>query len=350
MRNKVSSRRILSARNSAIRSRRLISSYGGFTLVELLVVIAIIGILIALLLPAVQAAREAARRSQCSNNLKQIGLALHNYHDVQKVFPPAALNPGSMGTGTAHPTYGRMVPPGGVRNFTGYIAILPYIEQQAIYDKIDFRLAVGMVDIDSVGGGGYQQAATNHRIAAYDCPSEPGYDNPHSYSGASSAYYAATNAWRTNYGFVSHLIDDNASSGLVSSGAAVPYDKISATTKAIFGGFNGAARIEEIKDGTSNTMALIETKHRKSYSAYGPYWNMYVHTHLICPRYGINVNYVSNGVPQNYSLNNRAGSHHPGGAQALLADGSVRFLSETIPIATLNALVSVAGGEVIGDY
>lgn len=325
----------------------------GFTLVELLVVIAIIGILIALLLPAVQAAREAARRSQCSNNLKQIGLALHNYHDVNRVFPPAALNPGAQGTGKVHATYGQMVPPGGVRNFTGYIAILPYIEQQGIYDMIDFRLAVGMTDADGIGGGGYQQAATNHRLGAYECPSDPGYLNPNT---STSQPYAMENAWRANYGFVSHTVDyqlthNNSDGRTDGSGIIVAYANIVTDAKAIFGGFNGAAKIEGIKDGTSNTMALMETKQRKTSSSYGPYWNMYAHTHLICPRYGINVNYIdSKGVQYNYMYAWRAGSFHPGGAQALLADGSVRFISETIPIATLNALVSVFGREVVGEY
>ncbi len=320
-----------------------------FTLVELLVVIAIIGILVALLLPAIQAAREAARRTQCTNNLKQLGLAIQNYHDVHGCFPPSALNPGSLGTGTPHPNYGLMVPSNGVRNFTGYIAILPHIEQQAIYDMIDFRFAVGKADFDGVGGGGYQSTATNHRIAAYECPSEPGYDNPRTYTG-SSAHYLCENAWRTNYGFVSYNYDDNGSSGLISGGAAIAYDKIQSATKTIFNGFNGAAKIKDIIDGTSNTMALVETKQQKTSSAYGPFWNMYVHTHLIAPRLGINVNYVNNGVPTTVSLNNRAGSFHPGGALSVFADGSVRFIDEAVPVATLTALSSMAGREIVDQF
>src|SRR3569832_1085053 len=97
----------------------------GFTLIELLVVIAIIAVLIALLLPAVQQAREAARRSQCKNNLKQFGLALHNYHDNYKMFCPAYMNPGSSAC------------PGGVgntRNATGYLYLLPYLDQAPLYN------------------------------------------------------------------------------------------------------------------------------------------------------------------------------------------------------------------------
>jgi prepilin-type N-terminal cleavage/methylation domain-containing protein len=337
--------------NSRCGWARLVFS-GGFTLVELLVVVAIIGVLIALLLPAVQAAREAARRAQCSNNLKQIGLGLHNYHDAHKVFPPAALNPGVHGTGKSHSSYGQMIPPGGIRNFTGHIFILPYIEQQAIYDKIDFRFAVGKYDVDSVGGGGFQHAATNHRIGVYECPSDPGWVNP--YTSASSE-----NAWRTNYGFVGHYPDyymtANSASGS-STGIIVPYHLVGKETtnnptgyQAMFGGFNGAARIEDIKDGTSNTLALMESPQRKVSNSYGPFWNMYTYRSLICPRYGLNSHDTVEGWKE-YMYPSYAGSYHPGGGQAVLADGSVRFFSETTPIDTLNALVSVFGKEVVGQY
>ncbi|EAQ78053.1 DUF1559 family PulG-like putative transporter, partial [Blastopirellula marina] len=108
----------------------------GFTLVELLVVIAIIGVLIALLLPAVQQAREAARRMSCSNNLKQLGLALHNYHDTHLVFPygRSAAAEGSGLGGTSPQTY---------RSQTGLTALLPFIEKQALYNTIDFSAGLG---------------------------------------------------------------------------------------------------------------------------------------------------------------------------------------------------------------
>ena len=329
----------------------------GFTLVELLVVIAIIGILIALLLPAVQAAREAARRAQCSNNMKQLGLALHNYHDAHKVFPPSAINPGGYMVNSpngANPPLIDTAAGQRVRNVTGYILILPYLEQQAVHDKIDFRLAVGMADWQGVGGGGYQQAATNVRLQAFECPSEPGYDNPHNYP--TQNMYTAQNAWRSNYGFVSDAHEyymHNRSP--IAFAAPIPYSRISYLTKAIFGGFNGAARIEEIKDGTSNTMAMIETKMQKTDggsggSQFGPFWNMYTHTHPIVPNlYGINRVWTPGAVlRRSYAWG--AGSHHPGGAQALLADGSVRFISETIEQATVVGLVSMAGHEVLKEF
>jgi prepilin-type N-terminal cleavage/methylation domain-containing protein len=124
----------------------------GFTLVELLVVIAIIGILIALLLPAVQAAREAARRTQCNNNLKQIGLALHNYHDSHKTFPPDAV----WGAFVAAAPTAQQNP----YHTTWLLAILPYLEQQPLYDTVDFELPM------------YGQPVTSTQLGALQCPSD----------------------------------------------------------------------------------------------------------------------------------------------------------------------------------
>jgi len=310
--------------------------------VELLVVIAIIGILVALLLPAIQAAREAARRTQCTNNMKQLGVGLHNYHDTHNVFPAAAMNPGALGSQL-------YVPTGGVRNHTGYMALLPFIEQRALYDQIDLNLATGVVDRASLGGGGYQHAATNQRVSAFDCPSDPDYNNPHTLSG--NVAYDCEYAWRVNYGFVTHT------NGVETSTTSPAYFKIRTTAKAIFGGFNGAASIEEIKDGTSNTIAMIETpKHKFNhtttlgpYTTFGPYWNQYVYTHLISPAtHGINrpsCHWYPTLADCEYVYAWGAGSSHPGGCMILLADASVRFISDATAIATVTALVSMEGLE-----
>ncbi|MDP6554755.1 MAG: DUF1559 domain-containing protein, partial [Pirellulaceae bacterium] len=145
----------------------------GFTLVELLVVIAIIGILVALLLPAVQAAREAARRMSCSNNLKQIGIALHNYHDTYKTFPPDAIWwGGNRKTGLSRTTNNAGVS-GGQRNYTWIALILPFMEQQPLHDRIDFKVP-GLRQ--NIGNNTELQSVV---LPAFLCPSDPTYgDKP----------------------------------------------------------------------------------------------------------------------------------------------------------------------------
>lgn len=146
-------------------------------LVELLVVIAIIGILVALLLPAVQAAREAARRMSCGNNMKQMGIAMHNYHDTYKTLPSSDINGGSRYSGN-------YVPRGQIRNFTGYLLMLPFYEQGPLHDQIDFRRATGRADWVNRGGGGTQPVFDNTyvKIPTLICPSDVPYDDPHTYT------------------------------------------------------------------------------------------------------------------------------------------------------------------------
>ena len=240
-----------------------------------------------------------------------------------------------------------------VRNVTAHILLLPYMEQQQIYDKIDFKLAVGAADWPGAGGGGFQPQATNVQLAAYECPSDPGYSNP--YTGTASMYYTQ-NAWRSNYGFVSATTEYTMNNERTAWAPPLPYGRIDYPTKAIFGGFNGAAKINQITDGTSNTMAVIETKQKKGDSApwpqLGPFWNMWTHAYSIIPTtYGINLSWVPSS-PLGLSYAWGAGSYHPGGAMMLMADGSTRFISQTTPRAVVSALVTMANGhsEPIGEF
>jgi prepilin-type N-terminal cleavage/methylation domain-containing protein len=226
----------------------------GFTLVELLVVIAIIGILVALLLPAIQAAREAARRAQCGNNLKQLGVAVHNYHDAYQVFPPAGIGYGWCSEG--RPGFPTML------NVSGWTMVLPFLEQQSLYDRYDPRQSAsaqnttyccslppnthGTLMGDPVTSGNAEVLAT--RIAVFRCPSDPG--NP-LHSTSSTAYsikagspYAGV---KTNYDFSTNkTLNCDYWNGLADQ------------SRAMFGE-NSNSKMSSVIDGTANTVAVAET-------------------------------------------------------------------------------------------
>jgi prepilin-type N-terminal cleavage/methylation domain-containing protein/prepilin-type processing-associated H-X9-DG protein len=210
-----------------------------FTLIELLVVIAIIAILVALLLPAVQQAREAARRSSCKNNLKQIGLALHNYHETFSTFPPTQIftyYPPGVAPGAA----------GGLpRNHTWISMLLPYLEQGPLYDQIDFSLGMCTPPGSCPAGAGNTPAPTGYQldisgrpivatpIQTLMCPSDPGFNgNVQLSHGVSHTNYAGANGWDWHYR-ANHPV-----SGVFQNG--------------------GCTRIRDIQKGTSTTIAVGE--------------------------------------------------------------------------------------------
>ncbi len=319
------------------------SSYRrGFTLIELLVVIAIIAILIALLLPAVQQAREAARRSTCKNNFKQIGLALHNYHDTHSVFPPAAINPGSAqceraaGLPEGNPTPEELI----ILNHTCYQLLLPFLDNAPLYGRYNFTRSTSTYTLtrtDSasctdanpsfVGSG--QLSVPKSTPPVFLCPSD---SKPQKYS----TYL------KTSYGVASHTTEYSMTK---------PYGSDLSNSKGTLG-INGSARIGDITDGTSNTIVMIEAPLRLTSSSYGPFWNAYRHTNFIYPYgYGINRNHVSGTTTYQYPYAWGAGSSHVGGCHILLNDGSVRFLSENVNRTTvIRALVSIRGDEVMPEY
>lgn len=302
------------------------SRLSGFTLIELLVVIAIIAILIALLLPAVQQAREAARRSQCKNHMKQWGLALHNYHDVAKQFPPSVINPGSYYSD-------QFVQPGQIRNITGYLLLLPYIDQTPLYNRINFSLATGAADWKGVGGGGFQTVLDNAEVPIQYCPSDPGYDNPHTYTPQNM--YTARNFTRVNYGFVHENYEYSGYSGK-------PWVKNTWKQRSAFG-INRSAKFGSITDGASNTMLMIETPQEKNgCSCFGPFLQAYTHTHFITP-YNRGINENRNGSFSPYAWG--AGSHHTGGCHTVMGDGRVIFISENMSRNILRAMESIKGHE-----
>lgn len=308
----------------------------GFTLIELLVVIAIIAILVALLLPAVQQAREAARRTQCKNNLKQIGIALHNYHDVYKMFPCgiAASPDDNFGFDDDGYAWGVM--------------LLPFIEQTNLYQSLPMTVNSWQgshTGTTENGGMGFVAGAGNygvHRdyyarfgtplpgadtiIKAYRCPSSALPDRiPASYNQGKVSYnYAASRPHCVGFA----VTDYKMSGGFGDRGfGAKPRD-------LYFAGRNFNTRIRDITDGTSNTIAIAESAYPGRSGNELPVWISGVtsdENSLFKTQYPSTINAGTNANDFAAATDDDSPfSWHVGGAQFLFADGSVHFLSENL--------------------
>lgn len=308
----------------------------GFTLVELLVVIAIIGILIALLLPAVQAAREAARRMQCANNLKQIGLALHNFHDSYGTLPEGCQASGPNGQG-------------GNYNCTNWrTLIMPYIELGNVYDQLDVNGAPTRGWISFPGyDPGNQAALVGLVVPGYLCPSSQR-------EGIEPQYFGTTNDYNVNKHMQAHYTG-------VSGAAPDPANRPDALYSDPYGlgqmGRNGIFEINKakqvtVKDGSSNTLMVVEqsglVNHSKEINGnyagawgggyfYTPGANGYYNA-LTTTKFQINYDVIVPGNQWSHNCHTVANSEHPGGINALRGDGSVSFLSETLDMETYRRL------------
>ena len=339
-----------------------------FTLIELLVVIAIIAILIALLLPAVQQAREAARRTQCKNNLKQIGLGLHNYHDIYNTLPIGAV--GSYGPAFAQ-TWG----------FSWYMRILPNIDQANVFSRINFS---GTHPGWSCCGDGVGQANGDVMRAATipwaTCPSSPLPSKRDTGGGPTTItqYHGISGATNGN-GFT------NAANGLANCcgccGGQQATGQIAGTGSLVVGESVG---FKDMTDGTTNVMVVGEASNfiwsaaptaggSKTVVVNGAHGIMMgspnVTTvaaagaaamferpfNLTTVRYAPNSPAINNdanwpGVGDNYGSNNPLSSGHTGGVQVLLGDGSARFLSDNVDLLTLRRLSTRNDGQVLGEF
>jgi prepilin-type N-terminal cleavage/methylation domain-containing protein len=301
----------------------------GFTLIELLVVIAIIAVLIALLLPAVQQAREAARRTQCKNNLKQLGLAMHNYHDTSNTFPPGQLQP----IGQDHS------PRKGTDRSCWMQQILPFIDQAPLYNSFAPLMSSGTwaaswPKIDSV-------------IPGLMCPTDPA--NPKQ---------IAPNT--PNQGFFGNYLACSGSQPFGTTGGGLSSNGIDGMFYAY-----SSTRIRDLTDGTSNTLMASEillTKDTSAYDIRGAYYNTWDGNSLVTTALPPNTT-VGDRTETNNCINGPrtpcatsgvnvlyARSHHTGGVQGVMGDGAVRFISENIDASVFRALGSRAKGEITGEF
>jgi prepilin-type N-terminal cleavage/methylation domain-containing protein/prepilin-type processing-associated H-X9-DG protein len=310
-----------------------------FTLVELLVVIAIIGILIGMLLPAVQQVREAARRVKCANNIKQLGLALHNHHSAK----------GHLPAGTAYLDLS-------ANSFLGFgynrqawgVDILPFIEQQSVFDRYDPKLVgVGYSNWYNTANSNSPDAPAAAQVASLLCPTD----------GQSEYPRKIGNNWYALCNYLAFIGDRPYQHGLPSSH---PNLNAPASKPAAFG--TGVwRRFEDIRDGTSNTLMLGEylTGTNETNEPRGWYWsdepaNSVIQTgdtpntsvpDLIFP--GWCKNHPDKNLPCQQDTDEMAASrsYHPGGVNVVLVDGSVHFVTDNIALSTWQALGSISDGE-----
>ncbi len=323
-----------------MKPRPAVSPRRGFTLIELLVVIAIIAILIALLLPAVQQAREAARRTQCKNNMKQIGLALHNYEATFTVFPPSMTSPPGQGVWQYNGDAAHAFDPNKhLHSFASLI--LPYIDQASLYNTMNYnQSALAAVN----------RTAAKQVMPFFRCPSfsgtnystDPIYVNaPRSCTECAIRNYAVMGA-KAVVGL----------SGTTAEGVMYPRSKTS---------------FRDITDGSSNTVVIAETREQQA-----SVWIDGSCAALAARPLGLPPTYPTYALPQsslNYpppnsptlfyfngtpfgAITQKYGpsSLHTGGVHHLMGDGTVRFLSENLDYLLYDALVTRNGGEVIGEF
>jgi prepilin-type N-terminal cleavage/methylation domain-containing protein/prepilin-type processing-associated H-X9-DG protein len=328
----------------------------GFTLIELLVAIGIIGVLVALILPAVQSSREAARRAQCTSNLKQIGIAFHNYYDAMRQLPPAYVAvrhtilpsfidiTGLTDDANIH-TYGEF--------------ILPYIEQKNVYRGIDFKQPYfAPIDLTSIGLGNY--TADNQAIVAFPfsiflCPSAPTRSaNPFSFTWTDLPIPVVYKAGGNDYG---------PSNGITKKGGLLSLapPQGGGLANGVMSDNNPSTKFRDVTDGTSQTALMWEIAARPDIynggkkvpgATGGGGWTDILNAENWFS--GSSPDGGTVGGPCAINCTNQVNcgvySFHPGGVNVLLTDGSVQFLGENVDVGVFVALVTMQGGTYVQPF
>ncbi|TWT60118.1 DUF1559 domain-containing protein [Rubinisphaera italica] len=327
----------------------------GFTLIELLVVIAIIAILVALLLPAVQQAREAARRSSCKNNLKQIGLAIHNYHDVHLTFPPGGFAPDAATN----------------RGASWLTRILPQVEQGAAYDQITFNGTDWTMQSNRTNRN--WNITNTLRVKTFNCPSSP---LPETRTQNTNASTQALGAPAT---ITYQLVNYVGIAGSYDSGSdLVSLPSPTAWTGYYRSNYNGVivsvdtlnnrpVRLKDVTDGTTNTFVVGEQSEyrvrpdgvkedKRACNHDGGSWSGGAGgsadwwLNMTVTRMPINFKGADNGQQQAYYRHTLLTSPHKGGAQFAMADGSVQFVSDNVNYGILTRLCDKGDGQPLGEF
>jgi len=324
----------------------------GFTIIELMVVVCLVGLLISLLLPSLQTAREAARRTQCRNNLRQIGLALHNYHAAHHRFPPSRLNVGFILSGGR--TDGG---PPRYTNASGWTMLLPFLDQAALYGQYNHNQAAswswfygGYTSAHVQGSPDANYAVVSRVLPGLLCPSD---SNELNFPGRNQLYSVSgtlPGGARTNYDF-------NIWSG-ESLRQGYAFRLLPSDQRALFAS-SWSSKMSFVLDGASNTAMVTETI-RSVWNGQPPAWGHACHlgVGIDLARYPINTWVFGPNNPVFLSMRRpgrladwgTAGSLHTGGCFLLLVDGSVQFLSETIDGGTRRRLHTISDGNPLDNF
>jgi hypothetical protein len=268
--------------------------------------------------------------------------ALHGYNDTHGVMPPGVVNPGVQPRAAFPYTQACAEQ---CRNAPFSLLVLPHLDQGPLYNSLSFSLPMGSAQRSGTGPATNQGDKFTVTVPVFQCPSDNPFSDPHNVTGQGA--FAVANARRASYWFpVIDRLEDRIDN------CAAMYRQDASSNKAMFG-VNGACRLDQVKDGTTNTFMLVETPFRKNSANYGPFWNVWAYTggvEISNPMNPMNGRLGCGGGAGGCPMAWGFGSAHEGGMHACLADGSVRFVSENTLFSVLQSLTTIAKTEVVPEF